>query len=144
VGREDAASPEVEAEHERGIRELRPQPLERRLVRERLGTDHDARRAQLEHPPDLGGLGDPGIDHHPCVARQRGDDLAMRRSARDRVEIGHVELVESERSPDGASDLDGIGAGHDLAAQRAIAFALPAHGVHGGSALEIDDWDHSH
>ena len=44
VGRDDAPRPEVEAEHERGVRELRPQPLERGLVRERLGADHDGRR----------------------------------------------------------------------------------------------------
>ena len=68
----------------------------------------------------------------------------MRRSARDCVEIGEVELVESKRVPDSASDLDRVGAGHELAAQGAIAFALPAHGVHGGSAFQIDDWDHSH
>ena len=144
VGREDAARPEVEAEHERGVRELGPQPLERGLVRERLGADHDARRAQLEQQPDRGDLGDAGIDHHPRLARQRGEDLAVGRSTGDRVEIGDVELAESERFADGASDPDGVGAGHELAAQGAIAFALPAHGVHGGSALEIDDRDHPH
>ena len=144
VGREDAARPEVEAEHERRVGELRPQALERRQVRERLGADHDARRAQLEQPPDRGDLGDAGIDHHPRLAREGGEDLAVRRSAVDSVEIGDIELVEPERLADGARDLDGVGAGDDLAAQRAVAFALPAHGVHGGSALEIDDWDHSH
>ena len=56
----------------------------------------------------------------------------MGRSAGDRVEIGDVELVESERFADGARDLDGVRAGDELAAQRAIAFALSAHGVHGG------------
>ena len=66
----------------------------------------------------------------------------MRRSARDCVEIGEVELVESKRVPDSASDLDRVGDGDELAAQGAIAFALPAHGVHGGSAFQIDDWDH--
>ena len=68
----------------------------------------------------------------------------MGRSTRDRVEIGDVELVEPELSAEGASDVERVGAGDEPAAQRAIAFALPAHGVHGGSALEIDDWDHSH
>jgi (4-(4-[2-(gamma-L-glutamylamino)ethyl]phenoxymethyl)furan-2-yl)methanamine synthase len=65
-------------------------------------------------------------------------------SPRDRVEIGYVELVESESLTDGASDLDRIGSGDDLAAQGPVAFALPANGVHGGSALEIDDWDDPH
>jgi probable H4MPT-linked C1 transfer pathway protein len=144
VGREDPARPEVEAEHERGVREFGPQPLERRRVRERLGADRDVRRAQLEQQPGRGGIGDAGIERHPRLARKRGDGLALERSARDHVEIGDIELVESERSADGASDPDGLGAGHELAAERAVAFALPAHGVHGGSALEIDDWDHSH
>ena len=144
VGREDAARPKVEAQHERGVRELRPQPLERSLVHESLGADHDARHAQLEQPPDGGDLGGAGIDHHPRLARQSGDGLVVPRSVRDRVEIGDIELVEPERFADGASDLDGVGAGDDRAAQRAIAFAPPTHGVHGGSALEIDDWDHSH
>ena len=144
VGREQAAVPKVEAEYERGVRKRGPQPLELGLARKCLGADHDARRAQLEQQPDRGDLGDARIHHHPRLARQRGDDLAVGRSARDRVEIGDVELVESERLADGTSDLDGVGAADDPAAQRAIAFALPAHGVHGGSALEIDDWDHSH
>jgi (4-(4-[2-(gamma-L-glutamylamino)ethyl]phenoxymethyl)furan-2-yl)methanamine synthase len=144
IPREDAASPEVEADHERGVRELGPQPLERSLTRKRLGADHHARRAQLEQPPDRGDLGDARVDHHPRLARQSGDGLAVGRSTRDRVEIGDVELVESERFAEDASDPDGVGAVHQSAAERAIAFALPAHGVHGGSALEIDDWDHSH
>jgi (4-(4-[2-(gamma-L-glutamylamino)ethyl]phenoxymethyl)furan-2-yl)methanamine synthase len=144
VGREDVARPEVEAEHKRGVRQLRPQPIQRSLLGERLGADHDARRAQLEQQPDRGGIGDAGVDHHPGLAGQSRDDLGVGRSARDRVEIGYIELVESERFADRARDLDGVGAGDDPAAQRAIAFALPAHGVHGGSALEIDDWDHSH
>jgi len=50
--------------------------------------------------------------------RKCGEDLALRRSARDRVEIGDIELVESERPADGARDLDGVGAGDDAAAQR--------------------------
>jgi (4-(4-[2-(gamma-L-glutamylamino)ethyl]phenoxymethyl)furan-2-yl)methanamine synthase len=143
-GREDAARPQIEAEHERGIRQLLKEPLERALVRERLGADHDARRAQLEQVPHDRGVGGAGVDHHPGLASQRGDDLVMRWSARDRVEIGDVELGEAERLPNGASDLNWIGAGPELAAQRSIAFALPADGVHGGSALEIDDRDHSH
>ena len=93
---------------------------------------------------DGGDLGDAGIDHHPRPVPESGDDLALCGSAGDRVEIGDVELVESECPADGARDLDGVGARDELATQRAIAFALPAHGVHGGSALEIDDRDHPH
>ena len=144
IGREHAARPEVEAEHQRRVRELGPQPLERGRVRERLGADHDAGCAELEQLPDSGDLGDAGIDHHPRLARQSGQGLAVPRSTPDRVEIGDIQLVESERSADCARDYDGIGAGDDLAAQRAVAFALPAHGVHGGAALEIDDRDHSY
>ena len=143
-GRDDAVPPEVEAEHERGVGELRPQPPERGRIRQRLGADHDARGAQLEQRPDRSGVGDAGVDHHPRLARQGGEDSAAGRSTGDRVEIGHVELAEPERFPDRASDLDRVGAGHKPAAEGAIAFALPAHGVHGGSALEIDDRDHSH
>ncbi len=144
VRRENAARPEVEAEHERGVRQLRPKPLERSIVRERLGPDHHARRAQLEQQPDRGDIGGAGVDYHPRLARESGDHLAVGRPARDRVEIRYVELVESESFADGARDLDGVGAGDHLAAQRAVAFALAAHGVHCGSALEIDDRDHSH
>jgi probable H4MPT-linked C1 transfer pathway protein len=144
VGRDDASRLQVEAEHERGVRQLCAQPLELILARERLRADDDARRAQREQRPDRGGPGDARIDHHPSLARQGRDGLAVGRSARDRVEIRDVELVESERFAHGASDLDGVGAGDDPAAERAVAFALPAHGVDGGSALEIDDRDHSH
>ena len=144
VGREDAARPEVEAEHERGVRELGSQPLERGLVRERLGADHYARRAQLEQQPDRCDSVDAGIDHHSRLVPESGEDPALCRSAGDRVEIGDINFVQSERIADGARDPDGVRAGDDLAAQRAIAFALPAHGVHGGSTLEIDDRDHSH
>ena len=144
IGRDDAVPPEVKAEHERGVGELRPQPPERGRIRQRLGADHDARDAQLEQRPDRSGVGDAGVDHHPRLARQGGEDSAAGRSTSDRVEIGHVELAEPERFPDRASDPDRVGARHKPAAERAIAFALPAHGVHGGSALEIDDRDHSH
>jgi hypothetical protein len=144
IGREDATLPKVEAEHERGVGKLRPQLLQRRLVRKRFSADQDARSPELEEQPDRGDLGDAGIDHHPRLVRQCRDDLAIPGTASDRVEIGDVELAESERFANGARDLDGIGARDDPAAQRAVAFALPAHGVHGGSALEIDDRDHSY
>jgi (4-(4-[2-(gamma-L-glutamylamino)ethyl]phenoxymethyl)furan-2-yl)methanamine synthase len=144
VGRDDAAGAEVQAQYKRGVGQLGPEPLDCGAVRERLGADDDVRRAQLEQSSDGGDLRDAGIDHHPRLAREGGEHLAVRRSAVDRVEIGQVELVEAERFADGASDLNGVGAGDDLAAQRAVAFALAAHGVHGGAALEIDDRDHSH
>jgi (4-(4-[2-(gamma-L-glutamylamino)ethyl]phenoxymethyl)furan-2-yl)methanamine synthase len=144
VSREDTARPEVEAEHEGRFRELGPQPRERSLTRERLGADHHARRAQLEQRPDRGDLADAGIDHHPRLAGESGEDVAAPGTARDRIELGDVELAEPERFADGASDLDGVGAGDEPAAQRAIAFALTARRVHGGSTLEIDDWDYSH
>jgi probable H4MPT-linked C1 transfer pathway protein len=144
VARDDASRPQIEAERERGVRQLSAQPFELRMVRERLRADDDARRSELEQRPDRGGLRHAGIDHQPGLARQGRDGLAVGRSAVDRIEIGDVELVESEHFADGASDLDGVGAGDEPAAQVAVAFALPAHGVHGGSALEIDDRDHSH
>jgi probable H4MPT-linked C1 transfer pathway protein len=144
VRREDPSRPQVEAEHERGVRLLRPKQLELIPAGERLRADDDARRAQPEQRPDRGGPGDARIDHHPGLARQGRDRLAVGGSACDRVEIRYVELVEPERFTHGASDRDGVGAGDDPAAQRAVAFALSAHGVDGGSALEIDDRDDSH
>ena len=72
VRRQDAAGAEVEAERQRGVPELGPQPLERGQVRERLGADHHAHRAQLEQHPGRGGVGDAGIHHHPRLARQGG------------------------------------------------------------------------
>ena len=65
-------------------------------------------------------------------------------AARDRVEVGDVELVEAEPLAHRARHAHRVRPRGDPAAQRAIAFALPAHGVHGDSALEIDDRDHSH
>jgi probable H4MPT-linked C1 transfer pathway protein len=129
---------EIEAEHGLETR----QPLELRLVRQRLGADYHARRTQLAQRPDCGGVGDTGVDHHVRVARQGHEDVAVERTTGDRVEVGDVQLVESELSAEGASDIEGVGAGYEPAAERAIAFALSAHGVHGGSALEIDDWDY--
>ena len=140
VRREETAIAEIEAEDEREVR----QPPERRLVRERLGADHHACRAQLQQRPGRGELGDTGVDHHARVARQGGESVAVGRSTPDRVEIRDVELVELELSAEGAGDAEGVGAGDEPASERAIAFALSAHGVHGGSALEIDDRDHSH
>ena len=140
VPREQAAVAEVEAEHEREA----GQPLERRRVRERLGADHDARRPQLEQGPGRGEVGHTGVHHDACLLRQGGERLGVGRSTRDRVEIRDVELVEAELSAEGTSGPKGVGPGDEPAAQRAVAFALPAHGVHGDSALEIDDRDHSH
>jgi probable H4MPT-linked C1 transfer pathway protein len=131
---------EVEAEHGLDTR----QPLERGGVRQRLGADHHTRRAQLEQRPNRGDVGDAGVDQHPRLAGQGREDFAVGRATGDRVEIGDVQLVESELSAEGASDAEGVGAGGEPVADRAIAFALSAHGVHGGSALEIDDWDHPH
>jgi (4-(4-[2-(gamma-L-glutamylamino)ethyl]phenoxymethyl)furan-2-yl)methanamine synthase len=144
IARKDAVPAEVEAEHERGVREFCPQPPERGRLRQRLGADHDALRAQLEQPPDRGDVGDAGVDQHTGLARQGGESVAVGWSTRDRVEIGDVELVEPELFADGVSDPDRVGAGHELAAERAVAFTLAAHRVHGDSALEIDDRDHSH
>ena len=144
IAREDALPSEVEAQHERGAGKLRPQSRERGRVRQRLRADHHARRAQLEQRPDGGGVGDAGVDHHVSVACQGRYDVPVGRSAGDRVEIGDVELVEPELSAEGASNAERVGAGDEPATERAIAFAPSAHGVHGGSALEIDDWDHSH
>jgi (4-(4-[2-(gamma-L-glutamylamino)ethyl]phenoxymethyl)furan-2-yl)methanamine synthase len=144
VGRENSLLPEIEAEHEWGVGQLRPQPGQRGPVGQRLGTDHDARCAQLEQRPDGGGFGHAGVDHDARLAPQGGEDLAVRRATRDCVEIGDVELVQPELLPVGAGDLRGLDAGDEPAAERAVAFALPTHGVHGDSVLEIDDWDHSH
>ena len=99
---------------------------------------------QLEQQPGRGDLGDTGIDHHPRFVRESGEDLALCPSAGDRVEIGDIELVESECPAAHARDPDRVRAHGDLAAQGAIAFALAAHGVNAGSALEIDDRDHPH
>ena len=140
VWREEAAGAEIEAEDERKVRH----PLECRLVRERLGADHHACHAQLQQRPGRGEVGDTGVHHDPSFLCQGGERCAVRRSTRDRVEIRDVELVELELSAEGAGDAEGVGAGDEPASERAIAFALSTHGVHGGSALEIDDWDHSH
>ena len=58
----------------------------------------------------------------------------MALAARDRVEVGDVELVEAEALADRARDGHRFGPGDDPAAERAVAFALAAHGVHGDSA----------
>ena len=154
VGRADVGRPragpahapgaQVEAEYERRIRQLGPEPPERRRAGQRLGADHDARDAQLEQPRDRRGRCDAGVDHRTSLPRQRGDERRAAGAARDRVEVRDVELFEAETRTHRARQAHGVGSVGDPAAQRAIAFALPAHGVHGGSALEIYDRDHSH
>jgi (4-(4-[2-(gamma-L-glutamylamino)ethyl]phenoxymethyl)furan-2-yl)methanamine synthase len=139
VRRDDAPVAEIEAEHEREAR----QQLERRCVRERLGADHHPCRAQLEHRPGRGQVDHAGVDHDPYFPRHGTERLGVERSTRDGVEIGDVQLVEAEPIAEPSSNLKGVRPRDEAAPQRAVAFALPAHGVHGDSALEIDDRDYS-
>ena len=55
-----------------------------------------------------------------------------------------VWLVLAVLLREGAGDRYGLYAAGEPAVVRAVAFALPAYGVHDSSVLEIDDWDHSH
>ena len=108
VGGYDLPRAQVEAQHERGVRQLRPQALERGLVRQAFGADHDARGAELKQQPDRGDVGGAGVDHHARLGGQCGYDVAMQVAARDRVKIGDVELLESERLAERARDPDGV------------------------------------
>ena len=65
--------------------------------------------------------------------------------AADRVEVGDVELVEPQLGPERARERKRVAvvAGDD-AVDRAIAFALAAHGVNRRAGLEIDDRYHAH
>jgi (4-(4-[2-(gamma-L-glutamylamino)ethyl]phenoxymethyl)furan-2-yl)methanamine synthase len=140
VRRQQAAVAEVEAQHEREVH----QPFKRRPVRERLGADHHACSAEVEQRPGRGELGHARVHHDPCFLRQGSERFAVERSTPDRIEIGDVELIEAQLIAEGAGDREGRGPGNEPAEQGAVAFALAAHRVHGDSALEIDDRDHSH
>jgi probable H4MPT-linked C1 transfer pathway protein len=144
VGREGAPGAEVEADDERRVRERGAQAPERVDPGERLGADDHAGDPEVEERRDGGRVRRAGVEHHLRLAGERGDQLAVALAARDRVEVGDVELVEAEAVADGARDGHRVGARDQSAAERAVAFALPAHGVHGDSALEIDDRDHAH
>ena len=143
-GETQASAAQVEAEHERRVRQLGLQPPERVRAGQRLGADHDPRDAQLEQSCDRRGRRGPGIHHHPPLSRQGGDDVRASRAAPDRVEVGDVELVEAEALAHRAGQLHRVRPLGDPAAQRAVAFAIPADRVHRDAALEIDDRDHSH
>ena len=139
------ACPEVQAQHEWGVRQLRSQSLDAAAWWASVSVPITTRAAPSSSSSLTAATSVTPASTITRASRARAATTsAVERSAGDRVEIGHIELVEADRFADRARDLDRVGAGDDLAVQRAIAFALPAHGVHGGSALEIDDWDHSH
>ena len=54
-GESSRPAAQVEAEHERRIRQLGPEPPERLRAGQRLGADHDPRDTQLEEPRDRRG-----------------------------------------------------------------------------------------
>ena len=144
VGRDHSSAAQVEAEDERRIRQLGAQLAERLGARQRLSADHDAGDPEPEQPFDCRGRRGASVHHHARFPRQRGDDVGAPRPAGDRVEVRDVELVEAEPLAHRAREVHGVASLGDPALQRAIAFAIAADGVHGDSALEIDDRDHSH
>jgi len=71
------------------------------------------------------------------IAGADGDALALAHAFR--AQLGLDELY--------VADLDAIGGAGDrerVAPDRAIAFALAAHGLDRGAVLEIDDWNDAH
>ena len=144
VGRDQPPAAQVEAEHERGAGQVGLEPAERVRAGQRLGADHDPRDTELKESLDRRRRRGPGVDADARFARQRGDDARVRRATSDRVEVGDVELVDAEALAHGARQLHGVRPLGDPAAQRAVAFAIPADRVHRDAALEIDDRDHSH
>ena len=82
----------------------------------------------------------PASTMTPRLARQRGDGGVVLALAADGVEVGDVELVEPELGAVRARQRQRIAVvAGDHAADRAIAFALAAHGVNRHAVLEIDD-----
>src|SRR4051794_3133326 len=144
VRRGHAPATQVEAQRERRAGQLGAQPREGARAGQRLGADHDARGAEPEERGDGVRVRGARVDHHAGLPRERRDDRRAPAVARDRVEVGDVELVEAEPVAHRPRHVDRVGPLGDPAAQRAIAFAIPAHRVHGDSALEIDDRDHTH
>ena len=58
----------------------------------------------------------------------------------DRIEVGDVQLVEPQLGAERARERQRVAVvASDDAADRAVAFALAAHGVHRRAVLEIDD-----
>ena len=66
VGRDEASAAQVEAEHERRVRQLGLEAPERVRAGQRLGADHDPRDAQLEQSCDRRGR--PRSRHPPSPA----------------------------------------------------------------------------
>ena len=145
VGREHAPAAQVEAEHERRLRQRGPEPPERVGAGQRLRADHDAGDAEREQPRDRRRRrAAPASTITRASRASAATTSGLPGAARDRVEVGDVELVEAEPLAHRARHGHGVRPVGDPAPQRAIAFALPADGVHGDAALEIDDRDHSH
>ena len=63
----------------------------------------------------------------------------------DRIEVGDVQLVEPQRGPERARQGQRVAVvASEGAADRAVAFALAAHGVDRRAVFEIDDRDDAH
>ena len=95
-----------------------------------------------------------GRGRHPRVqpqrrtdSRQLGSDRALRNPAKDRIEIGGVELGEPQPFHIGARESQGITPGDREASHalhRDVALAVSRARVHGLSAKHVDHADHLH
>jgi len=145
VGRQQAAVAQVDAQDHHAVGELREQAVESIRRLQRLGPDDDAVRAELPERPCPRRLADAGVDHHARLARQGREQRAVLALPADRVEIGDVQLVESQLGPVRACQRQRVAVvAAEGAADRAIAFALAAHGVNRRAVIEIDDRDDTH
>ena len=142
VGRQQAAVAQVDAQDHGAVGELGEQAVERAGAAQRLGPDDDAVRAEVQQRPRPPRLADAGVDHHARLARQRADARAVLACPADRIEVGDVQLVEPQRGPERARQGQRVAVvAGEGAADRAVAFALAAHGVDRRAGFEIDDRD---
>jgi hypothetical protein len=157
VGGEDAAVAQVDAEDQRAGRQLREHAVERLGAAERLGPDDDAVRAELQQRARRGRLGHARVDHEARLGGERAEqggvaavrDAVAPRGALaapdDRVEVRDVDLFEPQLGAEPSREGQRVAVlAADGAADRAIAFALAAHGVDRRAVLQIDDTDDAH
>ena len=139
---------QVETEGDAVTADFRADPSKRVVGGERLEPDDDVRGTEAKRMARLFDGRDAGIQPERCAARgEGGDERVLRLAAKNRIEVGHVQLGKAElihippRERQRVTRFDGR---LTHGPHRSVALASSGTGVHGASAAQVHDADQSH